>query len=134
MQFFAATLSFHFDACVQRVLAVVNSGDQEQIQAALGALNSHMLHHFKESFVRETSDLRITAMTPSIMELFDAESKEHDHRSLVLTQILSVCPIALPFALLLKSLIRLFTIEAAQSILCRSLFRFRGHCRFGVWV
>ena len=126
--------SFHFNACSQRVLAVVNSGDQEQIQAALGALNSYMLHHFKDRFERLTLNLHITAMTPSIMELFDAESKERDHRSLVLTQILTVCPIALLFALLLKTLIRLFTIEAAQSILCRSLFRFRGHCQFGVWV
>ncbi len=116
------------------MLAVVNSGDQEQIQAALGALNSYILHHFKDSFARSTPNIHITAMTPSIMELFEAESKERDHRSLVLTQILTVCPIALLFALLLKTLIRLFTIEAAQSILCHSLFSFRGHCQFGVRV
>jgi hypothetical protein len=55
-----------------------------------------------------------TALTPSVIELFDADSKEHDARSLVLAQVLSVrlfCTGA--FTASQNLLFRRCTIEAA---------------------
>lgn len=122
---------FIFDAYFQRLLAAINGGDQEQLHAALGAFCSYFT-----LFMFPNPERDSTALTPSVIEFFHAESKEHDTRSLVLTQILSVCllpPISVSH---MKLLFRPFTTEAAQSIPPRSLFRSPGRCRFEglVWA
>ena len=76
---------------VQRVLAVVSSGNQERFQSALGGFHRNFSLF---SCPARLNAHRCSALTPCIMELFEASSKEQDDRCRVLTLILCVrlCP------------------------------------------
>ena len=72
---------------VQRVLAVVSSGNQERFQSALGGFHRSFSFFSCPALFNAH---RCSALTPCIMELFEASSKEQDDRCRVLTRILCV--------------------------------------------